>query len=351
MTPALAAPRPARGPWQRLYAAVLARRRELGRRSAVRLPRPTISVGNLHWGGTGKTPLVAALADHLGRGGKRVAVLSRGYRRRGRAPLLVSTGGGPVVGWRDAGDEPFWLAQRLAGVTVAVGADRAAAASLALRSGPVDVFVLDDAFSHVRVARDVNLLVFPAGDPFAGGRLLPSGRLREPLAASAAADAVLLTGLSSDELPRGQELASELRRFGFGGEGFGVAETARVTAVTSSAVPARGDRVVLVTGVARPHRVAATAARLGLVVAEHLAFPDHHGYPERSLERVRRAARRQAAPVLTTAKDAMKLAPRLSETFVLDLVAGPEPGFWSWLDTRLAAMPARDRLPGDTSGG
>src|SRR5688572_21281169 len=95
----LEAPPSSGGLWQRLYAAVLRRRRKRARRDAPVLPRPTISVGNLHWGGTGKTPLVAAIAARLAGMGLRVAVLSRGYGRSGNAPLLVSTGEGPRVGW------------------------------------------------------------------------------------------------------------------------------------------------------------------------------------------------------------------------------------------------------------
>jgi tetraacyldisaccharide 4'-kinase len=341
MAAALEPPAAAGGPWQRLYAAVLRRRRGRARRTALHLPRPAISVGNLHWGGSGKTPLVAAIAAHLAASGRRVAVLSRGYRRRGADPVLVSVGAGPRVDWREAGDEPYWLASKLVGVAVAVGADRARAAALAQGAGPVDLFVLDDAFSHVRVAREVDLLAFPSSDPFGGGRLLPSGRLREPLEAAAHADAVLLGGLapgSPDASSAGDGLARALRRFGFSGPGFSVAEIATIAA-DSTRQAAPGGRVVLVSGVARNERVATTAQRLSLTIAQHLAFPDHHRYPTSSLARIRRAAERHRAPVLTTAKDAMKLLGRLPgvEVLRLEIEAEPEARFWRWLDERLAA--------------
>ena len=335
----LEAPPVSGGLWQRLYAGVLRRRRERARRDALVLPRPTISVGNLHWGGTGKTPLVAAIAERLAGMGLRVAVLSRGYGRSGKAPLLVSAGDGPRVGWRESGDEPQWLASRLPGVTVAVGANREQAAALALRSGAIDAFVLDDAFSHVRVARDVDLLVFPSADPFGGGHLLPSGRLREPLEAAAAADAVLLSGVAPESTTAGtgEQLARALRRFGFQGPGFTVVEKARVTGAARRP-PLPGERVVLVTGVARAERVVGTAQRLSLTVAEHLAFRDHHAYPASSLERIRQASERHQAPVLTTTKDALKLTGRLSSRvplLVLELEAGPQPELWEWLEERM----------------
>lgn len=339
MRGALETPAAPGGLWQRLYGALLRRRRERGRRDAVRLPRPAISVGNLHWGGTGKTPLVAAIAERLAGLGLRVAVLSRGYGRSGTEPLLVSAGDGPRVGWRESGDEPGWLASRLPGVTVAVGARREHAAALALESGPIDAFVLDDAFSHVRVARDLDLLVFPVSDPFGGARLLPSGRLREPLGAAAGADAVLLSGVAPGSMAAGtgEQLARALRPFGFCGPGFTVVETARVTGA-SHEPPAPGERVVLVTGVARAERVAITAQRLSLTVVEHLAFRDHHRYPASSLERIRRASEGHGASVLTTAKDAMKLAGRLAPTvpiLVLELDAEPQAELWEWLQERI----------------
>ncbi|HSL81520.1 MAG TPA: tetraacyldisaccharide 4'-kinase, partial [Thermoanaerobaculia bacterium] len=162
------APPPPRSLWQRLYGAAHRARRRYWAGRAARLPRPVVSVGNLHWGGAGKTPLAAAVAAHLRDrpdAGLRVAVLSRGHGRSepGRV-RTVSTGEGPLLGPAAAGDEPVLLAGELPGVAVVVGADRHAAGrhALAHLDPPPDVFVLDDGFSHVRLARDVDLLAFPA---------------------------------------------------------------------------------------------------------------------------------------------------------------------------------------------
>ena len=176
-------------PWQRLYAWALRHRRSYWRTRAAGLGRPTVSVGNLHWGGSGKTPTVIAAARGLADRGLHVTVLSRGYRRKSSGSLVVSLGYGPQATVHQAGDEPLMIAEQTAAsggavaapVAVVVGADRRIAADLALAEAPAtDIFLLDDAFSHVRVHRDVDVLTFPASDPFDGGRLFPAAASANP---------------------------------------------------------------------------------------------------------------------------------------------------------------------------
>lgn len=346
------APTPPRSPWQRLYGAAHAARRRYWATRAERLARPVVSVGNLHWGGAGKTPVTAAVAAHLRDRGLRVAILSRGYGRHREHPrdasdrsgvLIVSTGSGPRLEPAVAGDEPVLLASELPGVAVVVAADRLAAGrhALAHLEPPPDVFVLDDGFSHLRLVRDLDLLVFPSSDPFGGGRLLPGGRLREPLASAARADAVILTG---DARPGDADaLRQALERHGFRGPAFAAPSRFGAPRRTGGAPVAPGTRVLVVSGIARPDAFGQAVRALGLPVVGELRFGDHHRYPERSLERIRRAVREQGAEVvLTTAKDRVKLQGRLrpdgdlAEPLAeLPLRAEPEPAFWSWLDERL----------------
>ncbi|HEX2254119.1 MAG TPA: tetraacyldisaccharide 4'-kinase, partial [Thermoanaerobaculia bacterium] len=170
MPPRLDPPPPPVSPWQLLYGGAHRLRGAWYRRRSRRLPRPVVSVGNLHFGGTGKTPLTAALAAHLRDAGIAVCILSRGYGSRGAGVRVVSTGEGPRLGPEEAGDEPVLLAGELPGVAVVVGADRFAAGSHALDhlTPRPDMFLLDDGFSHLGLARDIDLLAFPAADPFAG---------------------------------------------------------------------------------------------------------------------------------------------------------------------------------------
>ncbi|HEX3555473.1 MAG TPA: tetraacyldisaccharide 4'-kinase [Thermoanaerobaculia bacterium] len=332
------APSPPTSPWQLLYGAAHRLRRRWYRERARRLPRPVISVGNLHWGGAGKTPLVAALAAHLRDRALAVCILSRGYASRGRGVRLVSAGAGPLLDPRDAGDEPVLLAGELPAVAVVVGADRYQAGLEALRrlDPAPDLFLLDDGFSHLALARDLDLVAFPASDPFGGGRLLPSGRLREPLAALRRAHAVILTGAPgwNDRDDRGAALAAALRPHGFTGPGFAsVTRPSPPRRTDGDPLPA-GARVLLVTAIARPDAFGALARSLGLKIAGELRFPDHHPYPAASLARIAEAWRRShAEAVLITSKDRVKLRGRLDVPLAeLPIRADPEPAFWDWLD-------------------
>jgi tetraacyldisaccharide 4'-kinase len=337
-------PTPPRSPWQRLYGAAHRLRRRRWAKRARRLTRPVVSVGNLSWGGSGKTPLVAAIAARLRDRGMRVAILSRGYKSESRGVRVVSNGEGPLLGPSVAGDEPVWLAGELPGVAVVVGPDRAEAARHAReRIDPrPQLLLLDDGFSHLRLYRDLDLLAFPASDPFAGGRLPPGGRLREPLASARHADAVLLTGAEAPDA--GERLAAALRPFGFRGPGFAsYSRLAPPRAIGPGQPLAPGTPVLLVAGIARPE-IFFTAARLqGLAVAGELSFPDHHAYPPDALEEIARAfAAAHAQALVVTGKDRVKLQGRLAQPlYELPLRAEPEPAFWTWLDGRLSEIVAR----------
>lgn len=371
----LEAPPPPRSPWQLLYGGAHALRGAYYRGRAGRLPRPVISIGNLHWGGSGKTPLTAALAAHLRDRGFRVCILSRGYGSQGSQEgsqgsrgrvRVVSTGEGPLLGPLVAGDEPVLLAGELPGVAVVVAPERLQAGRHALRhlEPPPDLFLLDDAFSHLALMRDLDLLAFPAADPWAGGRLPPSGRLREPLAAAARASAVLLTGAPEESIGgsaggsaresdhAGEALAAALRPYGFRGPGFASrTRPGRPRHLDGSTLPP-GSAVFLVSGVARPDSFTAAVRAQGFEIRGELRFGDHHRYPPASLARLAEAFRASgAAAVLTTAKDRVKLHGRLDLPIAeLPIRAEPEPAFWRWLDTELERIQARLARGGAEAG-
>jgi tetraacyldisaccharide 4'-kinase len=151
--------------------------------SKCKLPGTVIGVGNLTVGGTGKTPMVLAIAERLVREGKHAAILTRGYRG--------TTGGG--VGGVPQSDEVALLRERLAGkVQLGVGADRYKSGMVLAKHG-IDWFVLDDGFQHLKLSRDADIVLVDASDPFGGGMVLPAGRLREPLRALRRADIVVIT--------------------------------------------------------------------------------------------------------------------------------------------------------------
>jgi tetraacyldisaccharide 4'-kinase len=152
--------------------------------SSRRLPRPVISVGNLTVGGTGKTPAVAMLAKYFISRGKRAVVLSRGYGGTLRGGLgIVSDGTNLLLTPGEGGDEPYLLATTVSGLAVVVGADRYRAGLFAMERLAPDIFILDDGFQHLRLDRDLNILLLDNGQPFGNGKTLPAGLLREPRSA------------------------------------------------------------------------------------------------------------------------------------------------------------------------
>src|SRR2546427_2290699 len=184
-------------PLSHLYGLAMRARAALYARGLLRqqiLPCRVISVGNLTVGGTGKTPVVIALAAALRDRGRMVGVISRGYKRRSGTSILEISDGCTLRGHpEDSGDEPFLIAQRCSGVPVAVGADRPRVGRYLVDRFDLDTLVLDDGFQHLALRRDMDILVLDAGVPFGNGYLLPRGRLREPLSAMERASAVLVT--------------------------------------------------------------------------------------------------------------------------------------------------------------
>ncbi|MGH7260651.1 MAG: tetraacyldisaccharide 4'-kinase [Nitrospiraceae bacterium] len=288
----------------------------LGWLAGRRLPCPVVSVGNLTVGGTGKTPVVIALVERLLASGRRVGVLSRGYRRHSRnAMLLVSDGRTLLAGPADAGDEPYLIATRCPRAVVAVGADRYRLGRWVLDQHPVDCFVLDDGFQHLALHRDVNVLVVDVSDPSGLQALLPAGRLREPLAAASRATAVLLTradmgnwrdAVAALEAATGR--AVQPIRSRFTAQALVNVVTGEVRVVDTLS----GRRALAFSGIGNPASFRMLLQSLGLTIGDEIVFADHHAYGASDLESVReRAGRCGVDVIVTTEKDAGKVAPFL----------------------------------------
>lgn len=334
----------------RLYDETAWRRRQwYARRPEVRrrLARPVVSVGALAAGGSGKTPLAAALARMLVEMGERPAILSRGYRRadpvEGAAVIrdFERTVGSIAV----AGDEPWMLAESLDGVAVVVAEDRHLAGRLAETRLGATVHVLDDGFQHLQLERGTDLVLLSGAD-LDDPRVLPAGRLREPLATARGADALLLVDMPADGRARVEAELQPARVFHVrrrtgpvrvprpGGEGDGLDAGARVAAVA---------------GIARPERFFDDLRAAGLDVVHTLAFADHHRYGRREADRIQREARRAGAEaIVTTDKDFVRLEPWLPfepvlATMPLTCVVTPEAPFRAFIAGRLAAERSSSR--------
>lgn len=258
----------------------------------------SVSVGNIAFGGRGKTPTVAFVARTLQAMGERVAILSRGYGRRVVADgvTVVSDGTDILADLDQAGDEPLMLARELLGISVLVCDQRAVAAALAQHVLGSTAVVLDDGFQHREMRRDVDLVLVAPGD--LTGRRVPLGRLRESPSALGRATATVV-----DEL--GGDFDRNRLRAHFGGPVFRLRRHTHAPAgLTASA------RGFVLAGIAGPERVALAAADAGYVVAGQWTPGDHHRYTRADVVRLaREAAAADAVAVLTTAKDAERLRP------------------------------------------
>ena len=300
-----------------LYALVLRARAacyRTGLLASHRLPVPVISVGNITLGGTGKTPTVVLLARYLMQRGRRVAVLSRGYGGSANGEIrIVSDGKTVLLSPAEAGDEPYLLARKVPGLMVVIGADRHRAGLLALKELKPDLFILDDGFQHLRLRRDLDILLLDAAKPFANGRTLPAGFLREHPSACRRADLVLYTrcaGPRPDLFPQLPGVWTSHTLCGLvplgGGErvGFEALQGARVAAFSGIANPAAFFDLLESSGV----RLTAT-----------VSFPDHARYGEEEIAAICRLKDASRSTVLiTTEKDAVKLdahAARLGPCF------------------------------------
>jgi tetraacyldisaccharide 4'-kinase len=303
-----------------------------------RLRRPVVSIGNLVVGGSGKTPLAALVARLLAEAGERPAVLSRGYARTApdEGVTIVSDGQRLRADLARAGDEPLLLARSLPGVAVLVCADRFLAGRLAEEHLGATVHVLDDGFQHLQLARDVNLLIVDRAD-VERPRLLPNGRLREPLSAARAADAVLVTGAE------GEEIAHVADRLGVG-TAFALHRDVEPAVEVTADGPrplGPGARVLVVSGIARPGRFVAEAVEGGFEVAGAIAFGDHHPFAAADLDRIAQQVRaRGASIVLTTEKDFVRMLPLRPWPFRLavrpmSVRVEPAEAFAAWLLQRV----------------
>jgi tetraacyldisaccharide 4'-kinase len=260
--------------------------------ASYRSPMKVVCVGNLTAGGTGKTPVAIAIAKALAARGLRPVFLTRGYGGKVRGPAFVA----PDDRATHVGDEPLLLA---AVAPVIVSADRAAGARLAEEHG-FDVIVMDDGHQNFTLAKDLSLVVVDAETGFGNHRVLPAGPLREPVAQGLGrADAVIVSGDGGQILLPGFDKPVLHTRL-----------------VQDSTVVGQGTRVVAFAGIGRPGKFFAALRALGAEIVESRAYGDHHVYTQSDMARLKARARAEAALLVTTEKDFVRLTPAEREGIV-----------------------------------
>jgi tetraacyldisaccharide 4'-kinase len=290
-----------------------------------------ISIGNLTVGGSGKTPLAAEVARLLLEMGERPSILSRGYARRIPADgvVIVSDGSRVLEGVERSGDEPQMLAHAVPRAAVLVASSRYAAGRIAESRLGCTVHVLDDGFQHFDLMRDIDLLVAPdASDT----RTLPFGRLREPLDAASAADAMMVEDRAEALYHQtGDPVAQDFSP---------VSVKPSFTFSRRLGGPAPDRRAFAFAGIAKPERFFGDLEKAGWTLAGRRSFRDHHHYSAQEIEEIARAAASSGAEViLTTEKDIVRLGVR-PQILAVPLEVTIEAAFAPWLAERLRAVRA-----------
>ena len=279
-----------------------------------RLTCPVVSVGNITTGGTGKTPVVISLARYFSQEGRRVAVLSRGYRRvrKGSSMVWVSNGEKLLVDADEGGDEPVLIAQNVPGAAVLVGKDRYEAGLEAMREFKPDLFILDDGYQRrFELHRDLDILIVDGINPFSTGWVLPAGLLREPLGALAEADVFILNKVNLARSP--EDIRTVLQRHN--PRAYVVESRYRPLVLkdfqTGKEVrPGSLDRasVGAFSGVANPLSFIRTLADFKVLIRHAYTLRDHYPYTKEKLREILKDARLRGLQYLvTTQKDEVKL--------------------------------------------
>jgi len=284
-----------------------------------------ISIGNITVGGTGKTPMVAFVAEILAEQGEKVCILTRGYGRENpRERVLVSDGKKILADAKQSGDEPFELARKLLGkASVIADANRVAAAEWAKEKFKITAFVLDDAFQHRQAKRDLNIVLLDATNPFGNSKTLPFGILREPLENLKRADLIVITraNLVDEERITNYKLLitnynpdcpiltaenkisnlTQLKEFH--------AEAQSSQIKTTNDEQPTANKFFSFCALGNPDNFFEQLRRENFNVISTKKFPDHHRYTQSDLEKIETEAKQTGAEtMLTTAKDAVKLA-------------------------------------------
>ena len=290
-----------------------------------KLPCRVISIGNMTVGGTGKTPMTIYLAQELKQAGYRVAIVSRGYKGGAeRQGGIVSDGSSLLMDSAWAGDEPFMMACRLKDIPVIVGKNRFEAGRLAVSKFQPDVIVLDDAFQHLQLKRDLDIVLLDHDQPFGNAHLMPRGILREPLSAMKRATAFILTRCRDDADDSARSSITTIHSTSPETPVFKSSAVPYCYTLKAGALPPlqaafnfferhdvgdiKNAKVFGFSGIARNDDFQDTVKTLGFNVTGFLEFSDHHRYTEADLKTILHTAGQTGArQLITTEKDSVRL--------------------------------------------
>lgn len=281
----------------------------LGLKKPKRLPCPVISVGNITVGGTGKTPIVMALARELMKRGVPVAILSRGYKGKKPSGPLVGDGQRIILSPEESGDEPFLMAKSCRDIPVFIGKDRFVTGQMAFQQFGVRGLLLDDGYQHLQLYRDLNILLIDSHIAFGDDHLLPRGILREPSSHLRRAHLFLLTKVDHPEAC--SSLEAKLREihpsspvFHSHYEPLGLIGPKEEWEELHSL---KGKKALVFSGIANPDYFSSLLMRSGMEIVKEVILPDHHRYTAKDVVSLEKEGK-GVDWFVTTEKDMVKLA-------------------------------------------
>ncbi len=325
-----------------------------------KLPCFVISIGNLTVGGTGKTPMTIYMAKLIKSLGYKVAIISRGYKGGAeKTGGIVSNGHTIFMEPEKAGDEPFMMAAKLENIPVVVDQNRYKAGWLAIKEFNPDVIVLDDAFQHLNLKRDIDIVLLDCGRPFGNNYLLPRGILREPISALKRGDAFVLTRSDSVSDYIRQVTVDKIQNLASGRPVFRSFHVPNLYKPVNGRKSMQGielqsfapdllheRRVVAFSGLAGNNDFRRTVESLKCNLIDFFGFPDHHKYTEMDLQTIIQSSiTAQAEFILTTEKDYVRISGKTS--WPVELVAvgielflgDDERAFIDFIKNRLEPLP------------
>lgn len=266
---------------------------------------PVISVGNLSVGGTGKTPFVIWLAEQYSSDNRNVGVLTRGYGRDNNNPQTYIPSD-KINDWRESGDEPFLIHNRLGNVTLAVDANRLRGASAAIDKGNCDLLILDDGFQHRKIHRDIDIVLFDRSDNPERNLLIPSGRLREPMNSLRRADVLIYSGDEEDSARLSKYLNDSCIICGGEKKPDSLVNVQSGNEIEFSSL--NETNITAFCGIGNPEGFRATLRSAGPANIDFLFFSDHHIYQDPDLANIRnRYLTSKSEFLITTEKDSFKI--------------------------------------------
>jgi tetraacyldisaccharide 4'-kinase len=267
---------------------------------------PVISVGNLTTGGTGKTPIVEFFTGYLLRQNKKVAVVSRGYKRSTKGTLVVSDGKLLMQNANECGDEPYQIASKYPDAIVIVDEDKYRSASLAAEKYSCDIILVDDGFQHRKLHRDFDIVVVDVTSPPFEGNLLPAGLRREPFSALKRADAIIYSRWNEEikfdydvfaSVPLNAKVKFKPSRL----ISFNAGETLQLDSVV-------GKKCTAFCGIGNPDSFKRILQAMGLEIITNKVFPDHYLYKSKDINIIKREySKNKSDLVITSEKDSMRL--------------------------------------------